>query len=402
MNQPPVLEMIRFAEEWWGQRLDDSLVERMARAPFKHLETFRDEWPFHRTFRDGSETAHPELEMFELPAMTPGEVRPARGWVDGWTLSVLPLLMYTESVVLSSGHAAPFSLPGLTWAERGKKQNRRITEHGFRTLVQLRPLLERGLVYFTNVDASPPYESYYRGGERYIHLGDALRHQYPEISDDDLYVITHAAPTHSRILQLASQRLLSLVAVNDFEERLYMRASSFAWGMLAGAGSGRDRRPTKTRDVAASTLARTIVPNLIGTSETIAELRDKEEIFTKWRASLHESLGMIGTLSDDPIDVREARVILAQEIDHSTRELRSAIEKSSALSRLVGGLRGFGVGACSALATTFGDGLEDRILNAGLGGVVGGAIGAAATGGSGLREALLVDELVVDFRMLAS
>ncbi len=390
--------MISFTEEWWGETFDERLVQHIAGAPFKHLETFREDWPFHRTFRRGLETLHPELEMFDLPPLAPGELRPALRNRDGG-LPALVLLLYSQSVVLSSGLVAPFSLPGRLWEERSKKQNRRIVEHGFTNLLRLKPLVERNLAYFTNLDSNPPFESYLRGGDDNWLLEKALQHQFPEITDEDLTAIVRSDPSHSRLLGLATRRQLSLVAHDEYEYGLFFNATDFAWKMLSGVEVN---RPTpKPAHFSASTLARTVVPELRTSTETIAMLHDDEKLFNEWRTSLHEAISMVGDFEPEPSKLEEARGILAKELDASTTRLREGLEKSALSARLKGGLKGFAIGASSALLTTFGTSLSDRALNVGLGGALGAAIDVAATSKNSTKRARLIDGVVFDFRALA-
>lgn len=401
MDQPPVEQMINFTEHWWGQELDQSLVNRMAKAPFKHLDAFERDWPFHQVFPTDVERLHPELGMFDLPPLEAGELRPALRGFDGGELMGLVLLLYSESVVLSSAYAAPFALSGRVWSERGSIENRRVVVAGFRQLVRIRPLVDRGLVYFTNLDADPPFETYLRQGDGNWLLEEVLRRQFPEISSADLAAIVGGSGAHARVLALAAKRHLSLVAQDDFQHGLYFNASEFAWRFLTGK---EDARPRVTpRLAAASTLARTAVPDLRTGTGAIAKLHDEEDLFVEWREALHQAIGMIGSMHLDSRGIADARVLLADELDQSTRRLREALVKSSALTRLTQGLRGFGIGASTALLTSFGDSIGDRVLNVGLGGAIGGALGAAAPGTTPpqRRRARLIDGVVFDFRALA-
>lgn len=400
MTQPPIKKMIEFTEGWWGQYLDKSLVRKMAKAPFEHLESFRRDWPFHGLFTSEVSSAYPELQMFDLPPLEAGELRPALRRSSSSDLMGLVLLLYSESIVLSSAVAAPFSLSGLSWRERSPEENRRIVTSGFDGLVRIRPLVDRGLVYFANLDAAPPFTSYLRRGDGNWLLEGGLRRQYPDISEDDLAAILGGSDAHGRVLTLASQRRLSLVAQDSFEHNLYFNASDFAWQFLTHATAEPPRETP--RQSAAAVLARTAIPDLRTSSKEIAKLHDEENLFIDWRESLHHAIGMIGGLHDDPDGITDARATLARELDLSTRRLRTELAKSTALSRLTQGLHGFGIGASSALLTSFGDSLTDRMLNVGLGGVLGGALGAVGSASKPqTRRARLVDGVVFDFRALA-
>lgn len=109
---------------------------------------------------------------------------------------------------------------------------------------------------------------------------------------------------------------------------------------------------------------------------------------------------MVGEFGSEPDELTEARGILAHELEASTTRLRAGLEKTKLTQRLASGARGFGIGASSALLTSFGDSLSDRLLNVGLGGLLGGAIDVASTSKSATRTARLVDGLVYDFREL--
>lgn len=398
MKQPPVKDMISFTESWWGAPLDTALIKRMSDSPFKHLEAFRADWPYHWAFSEGWQAKFHQNEVFDLPPLAPGKLRPALRRDMAGGLAGLVLLLYSDSVVVSSSYAAPFSLEGRLWDERGKKENRRIVEYGFKNLMRLRPLVERNLVFFTNVSKNPPWSERTRDGN--YGLESALKRRYPEITDDDLQALVGADDAHARLLHLAARREVTLVALNDFENQLYFNASDFAWKMLAG---GDPKRPkAKPAHLTSSTLARAAVPDLRTGSEEMAELHDDESLFDEWRLALQTAITMVGDFGAEPDELAEARGILANELTASTTRLRAGLEKTKLAHRLTSGARGFGIGASSALLTSFGDSLTDRLLNVGLGGLLGGAIDVAASSKSATRSARLVDGLVYDFRELSS
>lgn len=390
--------MIAFTENWWGDRLDEKLISRMRKAPIEHLEAFRDEWPFHSLFSSSLETLHPELAEFDLPVLEPGLTRPAMRWAASGGLSVLSLLLYSDSTALSSAHAAPFSLSGRRWEERESEENRHIVANGFDRIRQLRPLGKDGTVFFTNLDATAPYHSYLRGDGDGWMLANGLKRRYPDISEDDIEVISKGASTHSRLLDLAKTQQLSLVATNDFEVRLFTKASRFAWDMLSPAAGPRPRSIPRVEH--AAILARTVLPDMVGTTTQIADLRSNEAAFHHWRTALREALLLVGSFTDDPEEIAHARAVLAHELTLSTRALRADLKKSLALTRLTVGVRGFGLGFSNVLLTSIGDHLNDRFLNATLGGVLGATEALAPTLGRAARAPRIIDALVVDFRAL--
>lgn len=179
---------------------------------------------------------------------------------------------------------------------------------------------------------------------------------------------------------------------------MFFNASDFAWKMLAGVDATCPQ--PKPAHLAASTFARTVVPELQTTPQTIALLHDDESLFNEWRASLQQAIAMVGDFDPEPRELEEVRGILAKELDSSTAKLRAGLEKSVLSARLISGLHGFAIGASSALLTSFGDSLSDRMLNVGLGGVLGGAINVTADSRASTSRARLVDGVVFDFRAL--
>jgi hypothetical protein len=100
-------------------------------------------------------------------------------------------------------------------------------------------------------------------------------------------------------------------------------------------------------------LARINLPGLESLPpDDIVSLRGNEEAFVSWRATLSRALDRIIQLPTDTFE-REGEVtaILKGELLESSRSLERTIQSSSALQKMRGPIRSFGLGAVGALAT---------------------------------------------------
>ncbi|MBE5469551.1 hypothetical protein [Mycobacteroides abscessus] len=327
--------MIAHTEEWWGDSLGPDLVAAMKAAPFYQLEAFYDEWPWAKKFR-----ANPELHEFPLPELAPGELRPVLRGEGVWDSSVLSLLLYSNSVVLGSEFLSMFhgfAINARYGAGLDEEELRDETVHAFAQLAELRPLIDRDLVHFTNIVAMPyQYRDYLEGDESEQRFERALRRAFPNITDEEL--AEHRADSDlARVRYLAAQKEATPVALTEVESRVL--------STVAGAN------PIDGRRKATEKLARAVVPTVGGSIRDICALRSDEELFAQWRDSLTGALNHVLEFSASPGNSARAKSVLAREMRAATDDLSRRVDSQGALSRMWTGGREFTViSASTALA----------------------------------------------------
>lgn len=352
--------MIAHTEEWWGDSLGPDLAAAMKAAPFYQLEAFYDEWPWANTFR-----GNPELHDFPLPELAPGELRPVLRGEGVWDSSVLSLLLYSNSVVLGSEFLSMFhgfAINARYGAGLDEEELRDETLHAFAQLGELRPLIDRDLVHFTNIVAMPYARRDYLEGDDYEQRVErALRSAFPNITDEEL--AEHKADRDlARIRYLAAQKVATPVALTEAESQVL--------STVAGAN------PIDGRRKATEKLARAVVPTVHGSIRDICALRSDEELFAQWRDSLNGALNHVLEFSASPGNSARAKLVLAREMRAATDDLSRRVESERALSQIWSGRRNFTMAfATSAVAALWASTVAVSLESAGAAGLAGAAVG---------------------------
>lgn len=360
MEHDVARRMIAHTEEWWGDSLGPDLVAAMKAAPFYQLEAFYDEWPWAKRFR-----ANPELHEFPLPELARGELRPVLRGEGVWDSSVLSLLLYSNSVVLGSEFLSMFhgfAINARYGAGLDEEELRDETVHAFAQLAELRPLIDRDLVHFTNIVAMPyQYRDYLEDDDYEWRVKRALRRAFPNITDEEL--AEHRADRDlARIRYLASQNQATPVALTDVESRVL--------STVAGAN------PIDGRRKATEKLARAVVPTVRGSIRDICALRSDEELFAQWRDSLTGALNYVLEFSASPGNSARAKSVLAREMRAATDDLSRRAESERALSQIWSGRRNFTMAfATSAVAALWASTAAVSLGSAGVAGLAGAAVG---------------------------
>lgn len=336
MVQDEARKMIAHTEEWWGDSLGPDLLAAMKAAPFYQLEAFYDDWPWANTFRE-----HPELHEFPLSELAPGELRPVIRGKGVWDSSVLSLLLYSNSVVLGSEFLSMFhgfAINARYGAGLDEEELRDETVHAFAQLAELRPLIDRDLVHFTNIVAMPyAYGDYLAGDDYEWRVKRALRRAFPNITDEEL--AEHRADRDlARIRYLAAQNEATPVALTDAESRVL--------STVAGAN------PIDGRRKATEKLARAVVPTVRGSIRDICTLRSDEEVFAQWRDSLN---GALNHVLDFPVSLRNAALakeVLAREMAEATDKLSRGVGTWTSADQIRSGARNFLIASVPVFAVT--------------------------------------------------
>lgn len=113
--QPEALTLISSIEDWWGERLSPDLIDRIAAAPFDHLEEFHSrEVEIQGLYEPG-----------HLPPLPSGVLRPIWGEalepLDLNYRTAAKMLLYVDTVVEDSHRLEPFNVVGMEGARLDHK-----------------------------------------------------------------------------------------------------------------------------------------------------------------------------------------------------------------------------------------------------------------------------------------
>lgn len=374
----PAKQLIAYIEEWWGDELNDALVERVRKAPASHLESFYAGLPFKPGL-------HPELcDDFPVPSLAPGGLRPVVPFSD---LTAIRILLYSDSILLGADFLAPMhEMVISTHVNVSDQELAAGAAYRFADLALLKPLIERDLVYFTNITALPyQYEHHVRGNR---HGSREWRRTKIEDAVSLRRVTQEAIDTRSDLLHKVETLFTA------------RKATPVAYDALDAAAISQWRRQSPdARSERVGTLARVLSPDVrIGTKDLV-RLRVNEELFSEWRHALGSALSSVATREGTVEDASAAREIVGVELDRATIALRRSIARTSALKRLTSGVRAFALGAFVTGGGLVADdsALWPKVLMATGGGLAAGMVEALRPSDK-LKEAKLIERLVLDFQ----
>lgn len=342
--QPEPLAVISSIEEWWGEQLSSGLIDRIAAAPFEHLEEYYlREVEIQGLYQPG-----------HLPPLSPGELRPV--WGEALEPAEInyrtaaKMLLYVDSVVEDSHRLEPFNVVGMEDARADHEYVRQRIRHDLEWLLENKPLIEDGSILFT---------AKYRG---ISHFG---------IWDS----VAGAGPTRSsQAWQMSGNVLAAMegtatpIAQSREHEAGYRE-------LLAGHTIADGRLSELT------TLARLPVPSFgKATLKSIVALRASADDFAEWRQHLRAALGAVSELPESESAAADAAAIVRDELSHSTHALTRAVNESPALSAIRSAGSGLGITALGAVGSMgAASWLDPSDPNLMAGAIVGAVPGAAET-----------------------
>jgi hypothetical protein len=390
-------ELYRHIESWWGTDFDDELIDRIAKAPFEHLEAFA----------ESVDDLKGRLKYTpnEIPR---GFLRPAV--VDNFGIDIprridaLKLLLYAHEILLDSDDLfidfSPMKNPPDFLAASLKQ------------IKAMRPFVEDGSIKITSIKSLALHPSHWSEYQRIMmQAGEVLAQvdeerikldslipdpwdgesskQWSELSEETKrFNIYKSRFGHiSAACHLAASHRAHTLARNPLDEEVIRAALQ--------------RPVTDNRQVNLQKLAALHVPTITGIDNVVA-LRKSSEDFAEWRTRLGEALTYVGELREDDESVDEAAEVVYAQLSDGLRQVEKGIKKSPAFRAVRGGLTGFAVNGISAMTT------ERALGNPSVGLVAAASIVGAAAGGildSGLSYLQALQErrngrLILDVSMM--
>jgi len=342
--QPEPLAIISSIEEWWGEQLSSSLIDRIAAAPFEHLEEFHDrEVEIQGLYQPG-----------HLPPLSPGDLRPV--WGEALEpaginyRTAAKMLLYVDSVVEDSHRLEPFNVVGMEDARSDHEYVRQHIRRDLEWLLGNKPLIEDGSILFT---------AKYRGVSHFG-MWESIAGARPQRSSE--------AWQMSGNVLAAMEGTATPIAQSRGHEAGYRE-------LLGGHAIGDGRLSELT------TLARLPLPSFgDATLKSIVTLRASADEFAEWRQHLRAALGAVAELPESDSAATAAAAIVRDELSHSTHALTRAVKKSPALSAMRSAGSGLGITALGAAGSMGAASLLDPSdPNLMVGALVGAVPGAAET-----------------------
>lgn len=373
MRQPGK-DVINRIESWWGAPFDLELVNLIAAAPIEHIREFQ-----HSSPRES--TDHPELWDFDVPTLEVGELRPALQDYDG--LSGLSSLLYSDSALLSSWFLQPL-IAVHHWSEDEDEDFRYGFRHGLLQLLDLRPLIEKDLIYFTNLHAMGyQLQDYLRGN--LLSVDDFWNYRFPEGMSREEAALAFRSSQLAAIENRAAQRQCTPIALNAQDAQVIANWRS---------STSVDRRPQHL-----TTLLNISVPHVHASTKDIASLRSNDSALRIWRDNLKMALDAVGQFEPTTEAIEEARAIVGGELRGATERLRASFSTSPAMGLLKAGVKGFALSSIStaAVEATVEDDPWKIAIQSAAAGAVGGALAASTSWGS-VKDARLLDRLALSFQ----
>lgn len=341
----------RAIRHFWGEDLDDDLIQRIQGSPIDHLDEFL--------------LAYPDSGMSELPALASGHIRPlvsaaTPDRVEGappFQTVVPTLLLYAHELVLDDPlpEALVFRL------EDGDPAGR--LGLALRFLLDVRPLFDRGLIHFRPVSSAKIHPS---GG---LFVQDAWETLKLLLEGPDVALQEYATQmgerftgSHSTLLggeltgtNAVLRMLAEDVGMHVANERRFggggrvnplfrTRGELAAYELMGGHAGPKGRRLASLADLA--------VPDFLSETRTLAKIREDSDSFADWREALAKALDhlQLDMLSEDETRRAETRADFVAELAPYRDRLQSDVQKSSFLRSINVGAKQFGVGAVTGAA----------------------------------------------------
>jgi hypothetical protein len=353
-----------------GADFDDELIDRIADAPFEHIDAFTESVA---DLRDRVvDTAN------EIPS---GFLRHAI--VDNFGIDItrrtdaLQMLLYAHEILLDKDDLFLDFSPIVNGPD--------FLADCLRQIKAMRPFVEDGSIKVAPIGSIGRHPVYASGYERIMAQAgevlmqveeerikldslipdpwdDASSKQWSELSDDhkrfNIYVSRYGHI--SAACNLAVSHRAHTLARDRLDEEV-IRAFL--------------QRPlVDNRQVNLQKLAALHVPTITGIDNVVA-LRRSSEDFAEWRTRLGAALTYVGELGEDEESVGEAAGVVYAQLSDGLRRIEKGIKRSPALRAVRGGLTGFAVNGISAMTT------ERALGNPSVGLVASASIVGAAAGG---------------------
>lgn len=311
-------------EDWWGEPLTVEQADRIAEAPIDH---------FYRFTVDALDTTSPRLAkraLYEPPPPVPAgrlrveariEPRPSRAVNERWRGAQMLLYAHEmllvipdfESLFMFCGHDA----------------DRAALRTALRQLVTIRPLVEQGIVHFTD------------DGQLGTSADRAIKAELRVFNDD------HKAPRTlevNRSVELAV-RWPHLVTPLLHSPWAYDRAARILREVWGQEGATTDLVRTRT----ASQIAGLRVPRFDqALMADIVALPQSEEVFYDWRQALEHALSLLPQPDGEPWGDEETALVVA-ELQPVIARMKRDVKASTFLSRLRVGASELAFGAIAGI-----------------------------------------------------
>ena len=330
--------------EFWGEELSSELVERIADAPRRHIDRFRD--------------SRPSAGMSQLPPLPRGHLRPIvvpsvpdsrRGYWAHKEMANLAagLLLYAHEIVVPTIHDLVYSEDSV---------DRRF---GASWLMGMKPLHEAGLLHFRAVASAKIHPSRRSVASE---LAESLsRESIPEVeqlalslwrmaAEDDEFSSDYDSFRFHVLDELASDALF--FESTSWTQRAHRLFRTKAERALSAAltnhtsGCSPDKRLTTLKQ-----LTELLVPSPAADVRSLVQLRQHDEIFADWRHALASALGQVEEIDlADRDRIEAARSVLIGELEEPVSRLNAKTRKSSVRGALFSGMREFAITSASAFA----------------------------------------------------
>jgi hypothetical protein len=382
----------RDLETWWGEKLNDDLINRMSNAPLKHQQQFVEY--FQKSLRKNLST---------IPELQPKILRPMIGAnaeqnFDERRLAGLRLLLYAHEIVVDVLDYLNMVTPKYGVEAEG--------DHSFvavvKRLAQIRPLVEDGSIRFVNTTPmlgttsfdrlleSPAVSDHFNAVMAPLESFAKLRGLNWSKKHLKVAIYTgYCMGIHAGCV-LAEEHLAHALARSPLEDAI-MRAYL-------------QRPVTSKYHTVLQKLAALNVPTLTSNLDTLVRLRQSDPDFADWRTRLGEAISYVEDLREDEASLKEASDIVYGQLSDGLSQVEKAVKKSPVLQAVKGGVTGLAITGISAATTAGATALMSGNIGVGLAaGVAGGVAGKISDSGLAYVKALEArrqGRLILDVAML--
>ena len=348
-------------EDWWGEALSRSLIERVSSAPTDHVQRFlvaaKDE------VRRSSHNALPPLPAGNLRPLVleTGTDSIQHGDHYRYIDSAARLLTYSHEAVIEEPFAhGPLHLDASLLAPLLTR------------LLRVRPLWELGALRFAQVGARQRHPSRNFSLTGLSNLDAATADEIRSAWADVRATLPPNVAWDDLDFSVSNNVGLSVRMVFERPDSLQAIARSPAEDiLLRTAIANGARMSTRTQDVRLQSLARLSLPGANLPVPSLVTLRTNDALYADFRSKLGNALDEVERLPEGERWLSTATELVSQELRPTTDQLQAAVRKSPALAAAKTSLGKFSLSAIgSAAGAMHGGGLSSALL--------GGAVGKAA------------------------
>ncbi|MCP2293619.1 hypothetical protein APR11_000023 [Nocardia amikacinitolerans] len=350
MSRPGVdlrsLDIIGAIENWWGDRLSDDLIARIATAPDEHLTSFYEYYI--------------DLERTPIPQLPTGHLRPlidsyiADRTVMGNSFRYLSLIpaasLYAHEII---------AVDPIIISRAPRETGRDQLIEALKGIQKLSPLINSGGIHFY-VDEGSDYSKNRHPSRMLPSLSferllesedpailrtfDELRRTFEAMDPDD--AVGYSFNSRNDIsyqLKIAGEASQQLhICSHDKVSFLLLQLALNS--SRTSVGGGRIGRLEK--------LLALPVPRISGAVSQISILRNGTDVFEEWRSRLTGALSSIeGIGYDDDNWQTEAREILTSELLPLSERLKKNLDKSPAIRAATSGFQAFTLAGIGTVAS---------------------------------------------------